>query len=243
MNKLLLRLLLFFCVTLSTKTFAATDYQLWQAFFQQGRISKHAGYWIDIHHRNKNGFVQNLNTELFRFGGTYFVNNQNRLTAGYAYILHFPSLENQKFVRQEHRPWQMYQYVHKGKKLSLQGALRAEQRFLQKTRGETIVPGYDFRLRFRLAVIFSYKLNKTKLPCGDILLVLNNEAMVNGYSSDKFKVFDQNRAFAGIGFQITETFQVQAGYMHFYFATAKGYDHAHVPRIFFIHTPDFRKNK
>lgn len=240
--RMYLCLLCFFALT-DLKAETETDRQLWLAFFQQARISKHAGYWIDIHHRTKNEFVQNFNANLFRFGVTYYITNQARVTVGYAYILHFPLVEHQSFFKQEHRPWQMVQHGYKNKVLNLVGAFRAEERFIQKSKGKTILPGFDFRLRFRFNILFNYKLNRKPLPFGNILLVLNNEAMVNGYSSDGFSVFDQNRAFAGLGFQVTETFQVQAGYMHFYFATAKGYTHAHTPRIFFIHTPDFRKNR
>jgi hypothetical protein len=42
------------------QAFAGTDKQLWFGFNHQGRLAKHWGYWIDIQHRTRNNFAENL---------------------------------------------------------------------------------------------------------------------------------------------------------------------------------------
>lgn len=222
---------------------AETDYQLWQAYVQQARVSNKAGYWVDINFRTRNHFADNFNTMLFRVGGTYFVKDNVRLTAGYVYAMHFSSLEDQSFYKQEHRPWLNIQYVQNVSRYKFQTALRLEERFIQKSKGAKILEGYESRTRVRLSAGISVQLNKKKLPIGNILFVLNEEAMINAHSTDNAKIFDQNRAFCGFGFQIAEPFQLQLGYMHLYLATTKGYDHVHAIRVNFIHNLDFRKKK
>src|SRR5687767_4814099 len=112
MKKAVLLIASFFCLH---GAFANTDKQLWFGYFQQGRVHKHWGYWIDIHHRMKNDFAKNFHQDLFRFGATWYAKDNLRVTLGYCYVAHFPSLDNMSFVRSEHRPWQQLQYFYQSK--------------------------------------------------------------------------------------------------------------------------------
>ncbi len=227
-----------------TRLYAETDHQLWLAYLNQGRITDKAGYWVDVNFRTHNQFANNFSTVLFRIGGSYFIKDNLRFSAGYVYAMGFPSLSNQSFFKQEHRPWQHIQYGYViSPKVRLNTGFRAEERFIQKSKGEKIVPGYEFRNRLRLSAGLSVQINRQKLAIGNIFLLISNEVMVNAYSTDKAKLLDQNRAFIGLGFQVAEPFQIQMGYMHWYLATTKGYDHIHTLRLNLVHTPDFRKKK
>jgi hypothetical protein len=216
---------------------ANTDQQLWFAYTHQGRITRHWGYWLDIQHRTKNQFANNLHTELFRAGATYYATADLRITAGYAFILGFPSLTNQAFVRPEHRPWQQvfYVYTNKKKNIRLTQYLRSEQRLLHKIAGETLAEGHVFRQRFRYSVMLNVLFNKKQFKQGSVGMVLNNEVMVNAYSADKAKAFDQNRAFAGLSYNLTNNVQVQLGYLNIYAATPKGSDVVHGIRLAAFH--------
>lgn len=216
---------------------ANTDQQLWFAFFQQGRISKHWGYFLDIQHRTKNQFLYNLHTELFRAGATYYINNDLRVTAGYAFVLGFPSLTNQAFYRPEHRPWQqlMHQYTNHQKNVRFMHYLRAEQRLMHKISGETLTEGYIFRLRLRYSAALTVLFNKKEFKKGSVGLALINEVFVNAYSADKVRAFDQNRAFAGLCYNLTDNLQIQGGYLNIYSVTPKGHDVAHCLRLAWLH--------
>lgn len=223
--------------------FAEDDHQIWYTYFQQGRLTNKAGYWFDANFRTHEKFSNSFSAVLLRGGGTYFIREDLRLTAGYVYMMQFSSLENQSFFKQEHRPWLILQYFYSKKFFRLQTNFRAEHRIIQKSKGDKILPGYEHRLRPRLAVGFSFMLNKRPLPVGNILFFVNEEILTHAYTSEKLSWIDQQRVFAGFSFQINESFQLQTGYMHIYQATKTGFDHLHCLRFTFIHTPDFRKKK
>ncbi|MCW5907853.1 MAG: DUF2490 domain-containing protein [Chitinophagales bacterium] len=234
------------CITasflfVSATLFANTDKQLWFGFIQQARVTKHWGYWLDIHHRTKNDFTNNLHVELVRAGGTYFINDHFRVTVGYAYAAQFPSLTNQSFVRQEHRPWQQFAYTQTFKKIRVVSRLRSEQRLIEKTNGERIAEGYHFRQRFRVNAMVVFALCKNEFKKGGWGLVLHNEFFVNAYSTDKVNAYDQNRAFAGISYNITNQLQLHFGYMNLFAKTPKGDEVIHAIRLFAFHAIDFRK--
>lgn len=209
----------------------------------QGRVAKHWGYWIDLHHRTKNNFTSNLHAELVRFGGTYFINDNFRISVGYAFIAHFPSVTKQRFVRPEHRPWQQVFYTHTHKNFRTLHYIRSEQRFLHKTAGETLADGYHFRERLRFSSMVVFVLNKKQFKQGSWGISLSNEVFINAYSTDKAKTFDQNRAVAAITYNITDQLQLQLGYMNIFAITPKGNEITHAIRLFAFHTIDWRKKK
>lgn len=223
--------------------FANTDKQLWFGYIHQGRISNHWGYWVDIQHRTKNNFAGNLHAEIFRLGGTYFLNNDWRFTLGYAGVLHFPSLNNQSFVRPEHRPWQQMFYTHTWKNVRTANYVRSEQRFLNKTNGESLSEGFIFRQRFRVSTMFIFCLDKKEFKQGSWGIVLNNEIFVNAYSTDKAKAYDQNRAFAGITYNINPAVQLQLGYLNVFSVTGTKREMVHGIRLSAFHNIDFRGKK
>jgi hypothetical protein len=237
-------LLLFLWVVSFSTAYSNTDKQLWFGFVHQARLTKHWGYWIDIHHRTKNDFLKNLHVELFRAGGTYFINDQWRISLGYAFISQFPSLTNQSFVRLEHRPWQQVFHAVTIKQFRITQYLRNEQRLLQKTSGEKIVDGYVFRDRLRYSIMLHFLFNKSKsFKQNSIGAVVVNEVFVNAYSSDKVSIYDQNRAFGGLFYNLTDALQLHAGYMNVFSKTPKGNEVIHAVRLFAFYTVDLRKKK
>src|SRR5688572_3061186 len=73
--------------------------QAWFAYFNQSRFSNRWGLWFDGHLRTKEDFVTDLSTTIARAGLTYYVNDNTKLTAGYAYVTHYP-LDDQQTVSQ-----------------------------------------------------------------------------------------------------------------------------------------------
>ncbi len=232
-----------FMVTFYPALFANTDEQLWFGYIHQGRISNHWGYWVDIHHRTKNNFAGNLHTEIFRLGGTYFLNNDWRFTVGYAGVLHFPSLNSQSFVRPEHRPWQQVFYTHTWKNFRTANYLRSEQRLVRKATGEELAEGFNFRQRFRASLMFIYCINKKEFREGSWGIVLNNEVFVNAYSTDKAKAFDQNRAFAGLTYNINPAVQLQLGYLNVFSVIGTKGEMVHGIRLSAFHNIDLRRKQ
>jgi hypothetical protein len=225
------------------QAFAGTDKQLWFGFNHQGRLAKHWGYWIDIQHRTRNNFAENLNIDIFRFGGSYFIKDNLRVTVGYAYAVQFPSLTDQSFIRPEHRPWQLFTYNYIGKNFRATHALRTEQRFMHKAKNEKLISGYDFRLRLRYNYSVSYVFNKKEYKQGSFGMLLSDEAMINAYHTDQSKLFDQNRAFAAFFYHLTDALQLQLGYLNIFSFTPQGKELVHAIRLNAVHNIDWRKKK
>ncbi len=239
MKKFVVLILSVLCFSFS---YSNTDRQIWFGFVHQARLVNHWGYWLEFHHRTKNEFSNNLHLELVRVGGTYFINNQWRLTVGYAFIPQFPSLTNQSFVRLEHRPWQQVFHTVTKKSFRVTQYLRNEQRLFQKTSGEKIMDGYLFRERVRYNLMVHFLFNKDKaFKQNSFGVVFANEVLVNAYSSDKVNWFDQNRASAGLFYNLTNALQLQLGYLNVFARTTKGDDVIHAIRLFAFYTLDLRK--
>ena len=84
--------------------------QLWTGYFNQTRLTDKWGLWTDVHLRTKDNYFNNLSQGIIRFGLTYYLNDDAKLTAGYAYVNHFPSDNHTNISQPEHRPWQQIQW-------------------------------------------------------------------------------------------------------------------------------------
>ncbi|HYE56307.1 MAG TPA: DUF2490 domain-containing protein, partial [Chitinophagaceae bacterium] len=101
-----------------------TANQVWLAYFNQTRFSGKWGLWADVHLRTKEDFVQELSTFIGRVGLTYYLNDNTKLTAGYAYVNHFPQEGHTDISRPEHRPWQQVQWHTNYRKVKLMQYIR-----------------------------------------------------------------------------------------------------------------------
>ncbi|MBE2229353.1 MAG: DUF2490 domain-containing protein [Chitinophagaceae bacterium] len=217
--------------------------QVWVAYLNQTRISDKWGVWLDLHLRTKEDLVSGLSQGIFRAGITYYLHDQLKLTAGYAYVNHFPADNHGNISRPEHRPWQQVQWHTNFPKLRLMQWLRLEERWRRNVlNANELAGGYAFNFRFRYNILAMFPLSAKRFEKGTVSLVLNDELHINAGKQIKYNYFDQNRFFAGLNFHLSKTTSLQAGYMYFYQQLASGYQyrHIHVPRIFFFQNLDWR---
>lgn len=96
-----------------------------------------------------------------------------------------------------------------GTKAFLTHRLRFEQRDVQ---------GQDLRTRLRYFLGLNYPLNRETLGKGAVYLSLYNELFVNleqGIGGGRqVDYFDRNRAYAALGYSLSDTARMQFGYMH-----------------------------
>ena len=69
--------------------------------------------------KNKRRFLYQFFTKHSEVGLTYYLNDDTKLTAGYAYVNHFPADNHKNITQPEHRPWQQIQWHSKYPKLRL----------------------------------------------------------------------------------------------------------------------------
>ncbi|MBC7850271.1 MAG: DUF2490 domain-containing protein, partial [Chitinophagaceae bacterium] len=151
MRTFLLVSILFLCSFegITQKT-TAHESQIWLGYFNQVRFSDKWGLWSDFHLRTKKDFFTNFSTGIVRLGLTYYLNNDTKLTAGYAFINHFPAEGHQNISQPEHRPWQQIQWHTKYPKIRLMQWFRLDERFRRKIANDsTLASGYSFNWKLR----------------------------------------------------------------------------------------------
>jgi hypothetical protein len=220
--------------------------QVWFGYFNQSRFSEKWGLWFDAHVRTKEDFTNQLSQGIIRLGLTHYINDATKLTAGYAYINHFPQDAHKQISQPEHRPWQQIQWHTKyGKKRMMQW-IRLEQRFRRKILNDsTLADGHSFNYKLRYNVLYEVPLSKKGIVPGALSFIANDEIHINFGKQVINNYFDQNRFFIGFKYQINGHDNLQAGYMNLFQQLPAGnrYKNINAIRIFYFHNLDLRSKK
>jgi hypothetical protein len=222
-----------------------TVQQIWFGYFNQTRFSNKWGVWIDAHLRTREDFIEKFSQSITRLGLTYYISDDVKLTAGYAYINHFPADNHKNISMPEHRPWQQVQWHTRFPKLRLMQWFRLEERYRRKIlNDDELAGGYNFNFRMRYNFFSQVPLNKKRFQPGTLSFVLNDEVHVNFGKQVVFNYFDQNRFFLGFAWHVNRHDNLQFGYMNVFQQLAAGdrYKKIHAARIFYFHNLDLRRN-
>jgi hypothetical protein len=220
--------------------------QVWTGYFNQTRFSNKWGAWADLHLRTKEDFFTNFSQSIVRLGLTYYLKDDAKLTAGYAYVNHFPADAHKNISQPEHRPWQQLQWHTRFTKLRLMQWFRLEERWRRKIlNDEELDEGYNFNFRLRYNILSQFPLSKKRFQPGTVSFVLSNEVFVNFGKQIVNNYFDQNRFFAGFHYYVNKHDQLQFGYMNLFQQLAAGnrYRSIHAARVFYFHNLDLTKRK
>ncbi len=218
--------------------------QVWLGYFNQTRLSNKWGIWAEAQIRTKEDLFTNFSTGFGRVGLTYYLTDDVKLTAGYAYVNHFPADNHAKISRPEHRVWQQIQWHTKYPKLRLMQWFRLEERYRRKVLDEDdLAEGYNFNYRIRYNIFSQFPLSKKRFQPKTFWLIVNNEVHINFGKQIVNNYFDQNRFFLGMGYQVNASDNVQFGYMNLFQQLAAGnqYRTIHAARIGYSHNLDLRK--
>lgn len=216
--------------------------QVWLGYFNQTRFSKRWGIWLDIHLRTKDNFVENLGQFIIRPGITYYLTDDAKFTAAYAFINHFPGDNHKNISMPEHRPWQQFQWHTRYPRVRLMQWFRLEERFRRKIRNDNeLADGYNFNWRLRYNILAQFPLSKKRFAPGTVSVVASNEVFVNFGRQIMYNVFDQNRFFAGFHYHVNKHDNLQLGYMNVFQQLQAGnrYRTIHALRLFYFHNLNF----
>jgi len=221
-----------------------TEEKTFFAYINQTRLSKRFGIWTDLHLRTKDQFVNRLHQSLGRIGVTYYLTNDLRFTFAYCFAYNFPE-EGFKAHRVEHRPWQQIFFKQEYHKVQTIQMLRLEERYIQNVVNDVATNDYSYKTRLRYSYMVLFPFTKNGIQPKSVFGVLNNEVFFNFGKNVIYNVFDQNRFFAGAGYQVNKASSVHLGYMNIYQQLDAGnkYTNSHCIRLFFYHNIDFRKEK
>jgi hypothetical protein len=244
----------FFCFVLVLITFYARGQSveknihprepLWLGYFNQTRFSNKWGAWGEVQYRLVDNFAERPLMLLIRPALTYFIRDNLRVNVGYAYVQHFPA-KGLNTTRTEHRPWQQIWWNQKYPGLTTLQWLRLEQRFNEKIVNDEKADGYNYNFRVRYNFSFFIPLKGKEVVAKTSFVVIIDELFLNFGDKIVYNTFDQNRLFAGFGYQFTPYLNAQLGYMNIYQQEASGnnYVSAHAVRLSLFHNVDLRNKE
>lgn len=241
---------LFFILSVTAQTTKTTEHytRTWAGYFNQTRFSDKWGIWADVQLRTKDDFGGDGMAQLLtRVGATYYLADNTKLTAGYAYIVDFPGDNHKNISTYEHRPWQQIQWHTKygGNKKMMQW-FRLDERFRRKIlNNDSLADGYNFNWRLRYNFLYEIPFYKNGTDPKSWSFIINDEVHINFGKQIVNNYFDQNRFFLGFKYQVNKQSNLQFGYMNWFQQLAAGnqYRNSHVARIFFFQNFDLRKKK
>lgn len=218
--------------------------QLWLGYFNQTRLTNKFGLWLDVQYRLTENFVGRPFQFLFRPAATYFIKDNLRLNVGYTFVSHYPG-EGLNTTRFEHRPWQQIWWNQKYPGLTTLQWLRFEQRFNEKVISDVKQDGFNYNFRVRYNFSFFVPLKGNEMKAKTPFATVGNELFLNFGDRIVYNTFDQNRLFAGIGYQFTSHLNAQVGYLNVYQQESSGsnYVSSHAVRLVVFHTLDLRNTE
>lgn len=222
-----------------------TEYleQTWLGYFNQTRLTDRSGIWLDLQLRLNDRFVRKSSVSIARMAYTYYLHDNVRLSAGYAYVTQYAQTAEDADIP-EHRPWQQVQWFEKKNRLVLMQWVRLEERFRRKIEEGELASGYNFNYRVRYAMAFTIPLKGKEVVAKTPFIFINNELHINFGSEIFNNYFDQNRFFVGVGYQFTKQLNAHIGYTNIFQQLPQPATFRHIDgvRLFVFHNLDFRNN-
>ena len=173
----------------------------WLIYIGSKQLNSKWNLHHEVQYRNYNT-LGDLEQLLIRTGLGYQLNPKTNFLLGYGYINseNFTGNTNDQITVEEHRIFQQIITKQKIGSVGVQHRYRFEQRFIES----------DFKTRFRYFLGMNVPFKNS-----NYYLSAYNEIFLNGESN----VFDRNRIYGGLGYQIGKGVKLELGYMSQVFET------------------------
>jgi len=185
-----------------------SDFGNWLIYIGNKKINSKWNIHNEVQYRNYNA-IGDLEQLLLRTGlGYTFNEGKNNILLGYGYILSENYIGNtdDKISVNEHRIFQQFTSKQGIGGVKLNHRYRFEQRFVEE----------DFKMRFRCFLGINIPFcTKEEVP-SKFYFSAYNEIFLNTKSS----VFDRNRVYGGLGYNLNKSIRIEAGYMNQFFETS-----------------------
>lgn len=182
----------------------------WISYTGDNKLNKRFGIHSEIQLRNL--FLERtVESFLVRTGVNVYIQPYAMGTVGYGFFYGAPSNEHVIIGSKtaEHRIWQQLVLRQKTKAIFMEHRYRLEQRFIENI--STGNQRQDHRFRYRFQTLFPLYSISPRLR--HLFIGVNNEIMIN-FRSNPARLFDRNRFFSGIGYQVSPKMNFQLGYLN-----------------------------
>jgi|TARA_B110000046_G_C13016831_1_gene409177 hypothetical protein len=180
-----------------------SDFGNWLIYIGNNKLNSKWNIHNEVQYRNYNT-IGDLEQLLIRTGlGYTFNDKKNNVLLGYGYILseNYISNSDNKATINEHRIFQQFTTTQTFGKVKLGHRYRFEQRFVES----------NFKMRLRYFLSLNIPIN----------IMENNKYYLSAYNeiflNTKTSVFDRNRLYGGIGYNINRAIRIEVGYMNQFF--------------------------
>ena len=180
----------------------------WLIYIGNKKLNTNWNLHHEVQYRNYNA-VGDLEQLLLRTGlGYTFNNSKNNFLLGYGFILskNYLGITDEKISVNEHRIFQQFITKQSFKKFSLQHRYRFEQRFIES----------NFKMRWRYFLGLNVPFCTSENQTSKFYVSAYNEIFLN----TKPSIFDRNRLYGGIGYNLNKNVRIEAGYMNQFFETS-----------------------
>lgn len=196
----------------------ANNTNAWFMYFGTHKFAKKWSLHVEAQVRRAD-FVNGWQQLLLRSGLNYHFNDNAFASAGYCFVETWPYGELPVQAQfPENRYWQQLQLRTQTGKAEWVNRLRLEQRFVKSPvlqPDDTYQPGdavYSNRMRWLNRVSIPFK--GQKIGPNSLYITAYEEILVSFGKNVKFNVFDQNRAYIALGYNIPKLGRLEAGYLN-----------------------------
>lgn len=211
----------FICFLISSPLFSQSSSTVvnqpaeWSAVTTSIKLSKKIAVYADAHLRYIENF-QPMQNQL-RIGAEYLISGKlSVMPVGFVYVRNFIyGKQPTRFENNERRIFQQVIYKHASGRFAFNHRFRIEERFIQFHSVDGSDEGFtnqQVRLRYRGTV--TYPLNSTAIKAGTLFAAVYDEIFISRGSKVTYEKPDQNRFFAGLGYQFTKDISLQTGFFY-----------------------------
>lgn len=196
-----------------------TNNNLWIVYNGDHKFSEKFGVHFEFQER-RSELGKNNQQHLFRTGLNYHFLTNVFVTAGYAFVETYPYGNFAvKSAFPEHRIYEQLQYTTNLGQIEAVSRFRIEQRFsflpiLQSDSSFKSNAEYTYTNRFRYFQRFSVPFKGQKINDKTLYLSVYDEFFINFGKNVGLNIFDQNRAFFGLGYKIPKVGKLEFGYLN-----------------------------
>lgn len=180
----------------------------WMIYFGNKQFNSKWNWHHEVQYRNYDA-IGDLEQLLLRTGiGYNLTENNNNVLLGYGFILSENYVEetDEKVSVNEHRIFQQFITKQKVGIIGISHRYRFEQRFIED----------DFKMRFRYFLSLNVPLQLKETIDNTFYISAYNEIFLNKESA----IFDRNRLYGGLGYNLNKNIRFEVGYMNQFFETS-----------------------
>jgi hypothetical protein len=214
------------------------NHNVWLCYFSDARLTGRWGLHTEFQYRRTNG-LRDPQQYFYRAGANYHLTKDVLFTLGGVYLLSLPYGDYPDLGRSfERRTYQLVSLKQDFGRLSLVHRYIQDQRWLREE-GEG---RYEFQNRSRYRAQLKLALNKPKIDPGTLYALASDEIFMSYGKNVAANIFNQNRLYGGLGFQLTEVLAVEASYLQQTVEHDDGvvFERNHTGQLSLYFNPDFR---